>query len=40
MLYRFGKQGISIPAEVAVKVSGQTVTISGPKGNLTHMFSE
>lgn len=34
MSYRFGKQGISIPPEVSVKITGQTITTVGPKGTL------
>jgi large subunit ribosomal protein L6 len=40
MSYRFGKQGISIPTEVSVKISGQTLTVAGPKGTLAHTFYE
>ena len=31
---RIGKKPISIPAGVKVEVSGQTIKVAGPKGNL------
>jgi large subunit ribosomal protein L6 len=38
MSYRFGKQGISIPAEVSVKIRGHEITTVGPKGTLVRNF--
>lgn len=32
---RIGKMPVTIPAGVEVKVDGQTVTVKGPKGELT-----
>lgn len=32
---RIGKQPITVPAEVDVKIDGTTVTVKGPKGELT-----
>ena len=36
---RIGKLPITIPAGVEVKVDGTTVTVKGPKGELTRTFS-
>ncbi len=36
---RVGKQPITIPAGVTVKISGSTVTAKGPKGELTRTLS-
>jgi large subunit ribosomal protein L6 len=35
---RIGKQPVSVPAGVEVKIEGQTVTVKGPKGELSHVF--
>lgn len=35
---RIGKQPITVPAEVDVKIDGTTVTVKGPKGELTRSF--
>jgi large subunit ribosomal protein L6 len=35
---RIGKKPIPIPAKVEVKVDGQSVTVTGPKGSLTRQF--
>lgn len=40
MSYRFGKQGISIPPKVSVKIIGQTIITVGPKGTLIRTFSK
>ena len=32
---RIGKQPVSLPAKVEVKLNGQSVTVKGPKGQLT-----
>ena len=37
---RIGKQPVTIPGGVTVDVSGQTVTVKGPKGELTQDVSE
>ena len=37
---RIGKQPIPVPAGVEVKIDGSTVTVKGPKGELTQTFSE
>lgn len=34
---RIGKQPIQIPAKVTATISGQNVTVKGPKGELQHM---
>lgn len=36
---RIGKMPVTIPAGVEVKVDGQTVTVKGPKGELTRVPS-
>ena len=33
---RIGRQPVAIPSGVTVNVDGQTVTVKGPKGELTH----
>jgi large subunit ribosomal protein L6 len=35
---RIGKQPVPIPAGVTVKLDGRTVSVQGPKGNLTYTF--
>lgn len=37
---RVGKKIIEIPAGVEVKIDGNTVTVKGPKGELTRAFNE
>jgi large subunit ribosomal protein L6 len=37
---RIGKQPIPIPSGVEVKIDGSTVTVKGPKGELSRTFSE
>ncbi|MBM4420387.1 MAG: 50S ribosomal protein L6 [Chloroflexi bacterium] len=37
---RIGKLPIAVPAGVDVKVSGQSVTVKGPKGSLTRTFHD
>ena len=37
---RIGKMPITVPAEVDVKIDGTTVTVKGPKGELTRSFPE
>jgi len=37
---RIGKQPIAIPAGVDVTIDGNTVTVKGPKGELTRSFPE
>lgn len=37
---RIGKQPVPVPSGVDVKIDGQTVTVKGPKGELTQTFSE
>jgi large subunit ribosomal protein L6 len=37
---RIGKQPIPVPSGVVVKIEGQTVTVKGPKGELTQSFSD
>ena len=37
---RIGKQPIPVPSGVEVKIDGSTVTVKGPKGELTQTFSE
>jgi large subunit ribosomal protein L6 len=37
---RIGKQPIPVPSGVEVKIEGQTVTVKGPKGELTQSFSD
>lgn len=33
---RIGKRPITVPAKVTVTIAGQTVTVKGPKGELSH----
>lgn len=35
---RIGKMPIPVPAGVDVTIDGQTVTVKGPKGELTRTF--
>jgi len=35
---RIGRKPVDIPAKVEVKIEGQTVTVKGPKGELTDTF--
>lgn len=35
---RIGKAPINVPDKVEVTIDGQTVTVKGPKGSLTHTF--
>ena len=37
---RIGKQPITVPAGVDVTIDGTTVTVKGPKGELTRSFPE
>jgi large subunit ribosomal protein L6 len=37
---RIGKLPISVPAGVDVSIEGQTVTVNGPKGTLSHLVRE
>jgi large subunit ribosomal protein L6 len=37
---RIGKQPIVVPDKVEVKLSGNTVEVKGPKGQLSYQFSE
>ncbi len=37
---RIGKQPIPVPAGVDVKIDGHTVTVKGPKGELTRSFTD
>jgi large subunit ribosomal protein L6 len=37
---RIGRQPISVPSGVEVKVEGQAVTVRGPKGTLEHTVAE
>jgi len=37
---RIGKQPIPVPSGVEVKIDGSTVTVKGPKGELTQTFTE
>jgi large subunit ribosomal protein L6 len=37
---RIGKQPIPVPSGVEVQIEGSTVTVTGPKGSLTHSFNE
>ncbi|GGB07801.1 50S ribosomal protein L6 [Macrococcus hajekii] len=37
---RVGKKIIDIPAGVEIKIDGHTVTVKGPKGELTRTFNE
>ena len=37
---RIGKQPIPVPSGVEVKIEGNKVTVTGPKGTLSHEFNE
>ena len=37
---RIGRKPITVPAGVDVAIDGQTVTVKGPKGTLTHTLAE
>jgi large subunit ribosomal protein L6 len=37
---RIGKQPIPVPSGVEIKIDGSTVTVKGPKGELTQTFTE
>jgi large subunit ribosomal protein L6 len=37
---RIGKQPIPVPSGVEIKIDGSTVTVKGPKGELSQTFSE
>jgi large subunit ribosomal protein L6 len=37
---RIGRRPIAVPAGVEVRVDGQTVTVKGPKGELSHTLAE
>lgn len=37
---RIGKRPITIPAKVTVTINGQTVTVKGPKGELTRTLTD
>ena len=37
---RIGRSPITIPAGVEITVTGQNVSVKGPKGSLTHILSE
>ena len=37
---RIGRQPVTIPSGVTINVDGQTVTVKGPKGELTHTVRE
>ena len=37
---RIGKMPITVPSGVEVSVSGQNVSVKGPKGSLTHVLRE
>jgi large subunit ribosomal protein L6 len=37
---RIGKQPVPVPSGVEVKIDGSTVTVKGPKGELSQTFSE
>ncbi|TDM02364.1 50S ribosomal protein L6 [Macrococcus carouselicus] len=37
---RVGKKIIDIPAGVEIKIDGHTITVKGPKGELTNTFNE
>ena len=36
---RIGKQPVTVPAGVDVKIDGHIVTVKGPKGELTREFN-
>ncbi|NCY11221.1 MAG: 50S ribosomal protein L6, partial [Actinobacteria bacterium] len=37
---RIGKMPVAIPSGVEVNISGQSVSIKGPKGTLSHVLPE
>ncbi|MCA0181196.1 MAG: 50S ribosomal protein L6 [Actinobacteria bacterium] len=37
---RIGRMPVTVPASVTVTVDGQTVTVKGPKGELSHVVAE
>ena len=37
---RIGKLPVPVPSGVEVKIEGRTVTVTGPKGTLTHKVAE
>jgi large subunit ribosomal protein L6 len=37
---RIGKNPVPVPSGVTVDIAGQTVTVKGPKGSLTHVVAE
>jgi len=37
---RIGKMPVAIPSGVEVNVAGQSVSVKGPKGTLTHVLPE
>ena len=37
---RIGKNPVPVPSGVTVDIDGQTVTVKGPKGSLTHVVAE
>ena len=37
---RIGKQPIPVPSGVEIKIDGSTVTVKGPKGELTQTFTD
>jgi large subunit ribosomal protein L6 len=37
---RIGKHPVPVPAGVTVDIDGQTVTVKGPKGSLSHVVAE
>src|SRR3712207_9437877 len=37
---RIGRKPISVPSGVDVAIDGQTVTVKGPKGTLSHTLAE
>ena len=37
---RIGRMPVTVPANVTVTIDGQTVTVKGPKGELSHVVAE
>ena len=37
---RIGKKAVAVPSGVTVTIDGQTVTVKGPKGTLSHSLAE
>ncbi len=37
---KIGKQPVTIPAEVSVKIEGRAVTVKGPRGEMSHRLPE